>query len=253
MLFAAMMPTSANAQVNITIPDIVGSINQVITIPFSISNVVSGPAIEAWQLFPVSSTANVVFVGGDMVNTLSGTAGTGGCIAVSTGSVLDRCSGFGTNITTDGVLINMQFKFIGPVTEATVSFNNILFNGPGSVAITPLVPVINATLSSLPVTSADTYTVNEGYTLNVNATSGVLANDVSGSAMTASLGTNVSNGTLTLSADGSFVYTHDGSETASDSFTYFATNGSGTSAAVTVIIVVTAEDDTPIAHNGFCS
>ncbi len=251
MLLAAMMPSSAFAQVTVTIPDIVASLNQVVTIPVTIGNVGAGPAIESYQIFPVSSTPNVVFVGGDKVNTLSGQLSSANCLSVSSGGPIDRCSGFGGGITTNGILVNLHFKIIGPVTGATVSFNNILFNGPSNPAISPLVPVINAKVSSLPVTSADGYTVNEGNTLTVNAASGVLANDVSASAMTATLGTNVSNGTLTLSADGSFVYTHNGSETTSDSFTYFATNGTGTSAAVTVIIVVTAVNETHIAQDGF--
>jgi VCBS repeat-containing protein len=58
---------------------------------------------------------------------------------------------------------------------------------------------------------------------------GVLANDsdAEGNAMTAVLKTDVSNGTLTLNADGSFTYTHDGSDTKLDSFTYQAKDSKG--------------------------
>ena len=78
-----------------------------------------------------------------------------------------------------------------------------------------------------PVAVDDAYTVDEGATLDVAAALGVLSNDTDAemSPLTAVQVSAPSHGTLTLNADGSFSYTHDGSETTSDSFTYKANDG----------------------------
>ncbi len=54
-------------------------------------------------------------------------------------------------------------------------------------------------------------------------------------------------GSLTLNADGTFSYTHDGSETTTDSFTYKLNDGSADSNTATVSITVTPVNDAPFA------
>ena len=100
-----------------------------------------------------------------------------------------------------------------------------------------------------PVAVDDAYTVDEGATLDVAAALGVLSNDTDAemSPLTAVQVSAPSHGTLTLNADGSFSYTHDGSETTSDSFTYKANDGLLDSNIATVSISVTAVDDAPVA------
>jgi subtilisin family serine protease len=78
--------------------------------------------------------------------------------------------------------------------------------------------------SVAPVAGDDSYDiVTPGDILAVGAP-GVLGNDTdpSGGGLTAVEVTSPSNGTLTLNADGSFLYDHDGGSSASDSFTYKA-------------------------------
>lgn len=88
----------------------------------------------------------------------------------------------------------------------------------------------------------DTYTVAQGGSLAV-AAPGALAND-SGASLSAALVSNVSNGTLTLNANGSFMYQHNGSGN-NDSFVYRASDGSGGSATATVSLLI----GNPIAQN----
>jgi hypothetical protein len=72
-----------------------------------------------------------------------------------------------------------------------------------------------------PVSTNDNYDVERGGTRFVNAVQGVLANDTDpdGDNLEASIVTTVSHGTLDLDANGSFIYTHDGSATTTDAFT----------------------------------
>jgi VCBS repeat-containing protein len=105
------------------------------------------------------------------------------------------------------------------------------------------------------------YAVAEGGTLAVTG-SGVLKNDVRGvgatpgatvwttnelGPMSAVLVNDVSNGTLTLNSDGSFTYTHDGSETSTDSFTYRPVQGATNGSTTTVSITINPVDDAPTA------
>ena len=96
------------------------------------------------------------------------------------------------------------------------------------------------TVFSVPIANADAYTVIDGKTLTVSAANGVLANDTDadGGTLSAVLGTTTANGSLTLNADGSFIYTPNAGFCGTDSFTYTATDGNATSAPATVTITV---------------
>jgi Tol biopolymer transport system component len=97
---------------------------------------------------------------------------------------------------------------------------------------------------------ADTYNVDEGATLVVPA-AGVLINDLtmvsSVGAVTAVKDTDPANGALTFAADGSFTYIHNGSEAATDSFTYHPVQGAVTGSTATVTITIKPINDAPKA------
>ena len=88
-----------------------------------------------------------------------------------------------------------------------------------------------------PVAVNDSYGVKQGGTVNI-APPGVLTNDTDpdNDPLSAVLVDKPTHGTLTLNANGSFTYAHDGSKTAGDSFTYRATNATEDSLVATVII-----------------
>ena len=83
------------------------------------------------------------------------------------------------------------------------------------------------------------YVVANGGTRIVSAP-GVLGNDSDdGGSLTAEKLTNPTHGSVTLNADGSFTYTHDGGASTSDSFTYRARDGGGQpSAPATVTLSI---------------
>ena len=99
-----------------------------------------------------------------------------------------------------------------------------------------------------PLAIDDLYHVDEGAALEV-AAPGVTDNDVSspGDVLQAMFVSDVAHGTLALHADGSFDYVHDGSETASDQFTYYVNDGLKDSNPATVKLVVEPTNDAPTA------
>ena len=100
---------------------------------------------------------------------------------------------------------------------------------------------------------SDTIFVMESGTATItsNGSTSVLANDTDpdGDALTAVKVTNPSKGTVTLNANGTFLYTHGGSNESTDSFTYSANDGKIDSAPITVSINVTGTNDAPVANN----
>jgi hypothetical protein len=92
-----------------------------------------------------------------------------------------------------------------------------------------------------PTAGAEAYAVLGGATLNI-AAPGVLANDSDpeGASLTAQLVSSVAHGTLSLAANGGFVYTPAAGYTGPDAFTYRASDGQATSAPSTVSVTVTA-------------
>jgi VCBS repeat-containing protein len=112
----------------------------------------------------------------------------------------------------------------------------------GNLALQTVVLTVTGDIPVLP----DEYTVAEDGVLTVPAASGVLDNDGSGETLTAELVSQPTNGTLTLNADGSFMYTPNDDFSGVDTFTYKAKNGSIVGNVATVKINVTAVSDPPV-------
>jgi len=117
---------------------------------------------------------------------------------------------------------------------------------PDTATVTVTVDGVN----DPPVAADDGYTTDEDVTLNVPAP-GVLGNDtdVDVEPLTTVLVDDVSDGTLTLDADGSFTYTPDLNFNGSDSFTYRANDGTVGSNVATVTITVNPVNDPPLADD----
>ncbi|MCA9201075.1 MAG: tandem-95 repeat protein, partial [Planctomycetales bacterium] len=119
-----------------------------------------------------------------------------------------------------------------------------------------------------PVAVSDSYAVDEDNTLTVSPTAGVLSNDTDGDIVTpatvqpgvniwvqdedpSTLAINplqdVNHGTLTLQADGSFVYVPEANFHGTDSFTYIAGDGTVDSLVATVTLLVASTNDPPVA------
>jgi VCBS repeat-containing protein len=105
-------------------------------------------------------------------------------------------------------------------------------------------------VADVPVAVDDVFSVSEGGSLQ---TAGVtlLSNDRDGDGdtLTVTLVDGPQHGTLLLNPDGSFRYTHDGSETLRDTFTYRVTDTTGLSATGQATLSIQPVNDAPVAGN----
>lgn len=114
--------------------------------------------------------------------------------------------------------------------------NTFNFPGYGRIQLDDVV----LDIARRPATTADAYTVPFGGAVTVAAADGLLDNDAADGPgpLTAALAEGATNGTVSLSANGGFTYTHDGSATLTDTFTYTAKDADATSLPQTVNITI---------------
>ncbi len=142
--------------------------------------------------------------------------------------------------------------------NGTDSYTYTISDGNGGSDTATVNITINA-VNDAPVATDDNYTAAQLVELSI-AAPGILGNDtdVEGSSLSAILVDNVSNGTLSLNADGSFTYTSNSGFNGTDHFTYMAYDGTSNSNIATVYISVnntapvavddeyTTDEDTPL-------
>ena len=116
------------------------------------------------------------------------------------------------------------------------------------------VKIIVKQINDCPIAVNDTFNVDEGGTLLVDALNGILINDtdeegddLESSVVDTALTGLPQNGIVTINSDGSFEYVHDGSETLEDSIKYIAKDGDINCAdTATIYITINPVADCPI-------
>jgi VCBS repeat-containing protein len=136
-----------------------------------------------------------------------------------------------------------------PNFSGTDGFSYIANDGLADSAVATVTITVDP-VNDPPTSVADSYVTGVNTALDLNAANGVLDNDTDSetpNALSAAIGTGPASGTLTLNADGSFLYTPNNNFTGVDSFTYRAADGTSQGNLATVTIKVntppTAADD----------
>jgi len=121
-------------------------------------------------------------------------------------------------------------------------------DGSPSICLTEVVTLSLSPVNDAPITVEDSYSLEEDNSINNN----VLSNDsdIENNALTATIVTNVANGTLSLNANGDFTYTPGLNYNGPDGFTYQVCDDGSPSFCTTqsVTITVNAVNDSPITN-----
>ncbi|MCU8014024.1 retention module-containing protein, partial [Shewanella sp. SM74] len=201
--------------------------------------------------------------------------------SIATGNVLDNDSDVDNTLSVVSFTVNGDTVAAGTTVE--LEGGNLVINTDGSYTFTPnenwngQVPVITYTTNTgstatltievTPVNDApdaidDTYEVAEGGSVTGNIITDLLGRDtdadgdtltitqINGQPVTFVNGVAtvaVAGGSLVINQDGTFTYTHNGSQPAPTSFTYTITDGNGGSDTATVTLNVDNENDAPDA------
>ncbi|MCI1710779.1 MAG: putative Ig domain-containing protein [Chiayiivirga sp.] len=188
-----------------------------------------------------SPVGSVVATDADSGQTLSyAIAGgnTGGAFAINAGS---------------GAITVADASAVTPA-NGPFSLSVTVSDGVSGLDSTTVTITVTSSGNQAPVAVADAMAVAEGGTATtlVGGASSVRSNDTDAEDGTptgnVSVGTTPVNGALTLNADGTFSYIHDGGQSTSDSFTYRVRDSGGVqSNAATVTISISGVNDSPIA------
>ena len=126
----------------------------------------------------------------------------------------------------------------------TYTINDLAAATSNTVTVSLVVNLLNVP----PVALADSFTVNEGATTTLNLAMNDIDLDDGLDLTSITIVAGPTNGTMaSINTDGTVTYTHNGSETLADSFTYTIRDLAGaTSNTVTVSLTVTPVNDAPI-------
>lgn len=209
--------------------------SNIATVTITIEAVNDKPVADPQTLSTAEDTALPIVLTGSDVET----AEVDLVFAVTSGPAHGSISGTGKNITYTPAL-----NYNGPDSFTFTVSDGSLTSDPATVSITVTAD------NDAPVAVEDSYSTNEDTLLTVPAP-GILGNDddVDDDPLTISVVTNVTNGSLNLSNDGSFTYLPSANFNGTDSFTYKINDGTVDSNTVTVTITVNAINDRPVADD----
>ncbi|MFN0017563.1 MAG: tandem-95 repeat protein [Pirellulaceae bacterium] len=217
------------------------------------SGTASGTATVAITVTPVNDAPVAVN------NVLTVNEGAGGTVNVSTndtdidGTIDVATVVIGQAPTNGNVVVNgdgtVTYTHNGTET-ATDSFTYTIKDNNGLVSGTATVGITVTPVNDAPVAVDNVLTVNEGAGGTVNVSTNDTDIDGTIDVATVVIVQSPANGNVVVNLDGTVTYTHDGSETTTDSFTYTIKDNNGlVSGTATVAITVTAVNDAPVASD----
>ncbi|MND62316.1 Peptidase S24-like protein [compost metagenome] len=154
----------------------------------------------------------------------------------------------GTDPTNGTVVVNPDGTYTytpKPGFNGKDSFEIVVKDGKGGETKV-IVDVTVSPVNDAPVASNDNKTTNEDTPVSGKIT----ATDADGDAMTFIKGSNPSNGTVVVNADGTYTYTPNADFNGTDSFTVKVSDGKGGETTATITITVKAVNDAPVVTAG---
>jgi VCBS repeat-containing protein len=157
--------------------------------------------------------------------------------------------------TQGAVILNADGSFTYTPAANFNGADGFTYQATDGVATSPavLVTIDVTSVNDPPTAGDDAYAMEQDASLTVSADLGVLSNDadVDGDLLSAVWQSGPTSGTLSLAADGSFIYTPNAGFVGVDTFVYAASDAVASSNLATVTLTVHRRNNSPIAADDF--
>ncbi len=220
-----------------TIEDAAGNVSNSALVTITVTPVNNAPVAS-------NDTATVNEGGTQPINVAANDSDSDGPLDLTSIVIIQQPT-FGTlTVNNDGTV-----TYIHDGSETTTdSFRYTIEDASGTVSNEATVNLTINPVSDTPIANPDSQTVNDGESVIINVAGN--DTDAEGNLDLSSIVITQDplNGNVTVNPNGTIVYTHDGSETTTDTFRYTIKDSEGnTSAETTVTITITPLNDAPLA------
>jgi hypothetical protein len=220
-----------------TIRDVSGAVSNTATVSLTVTPVDDAPSA-------VADSATVAEGGTVGIDLASNDADPEGALDLTSIQIVSGPAGGSVLVNGDGTV---SYTHDGSETSSD-SFTYTIRDATGNISNTATVSVTVTPVDDAPSAVADSATVAEGGTVGIDLASNDLDPEGALDLTTIQIVSGPANGSVIVNGDGTVSYTHDGSETSSDSFTYTIRDAGGNvSGTATVSLTVTPVDDAPTA------
>lgn len=224
-----------------TIENSYGNVSQPATVTITVNPVNDAPVA-------VNDAATIAEGGNAAINVAANDTDADGTINLTSIVIVTQPTNGTVVVNNDGTV---TYTHNGSETTSdsftyNIKDNNGLVSNNATVTLT-ITPVNDA-----PVAVNDAATLNEGAVAAVNVANNDTDADGTIDATSIVIVAQPTNGSVVVNNDGTVTYTHNGSETTSDSFTYTIKDNNGlVSNVATVTLTITPVNDPPVAVNDF--
>ena len=235
-----------------TIRDAAGQVSNTATVTLTITPQDDDPVLGNNQL-TITEGGTVILTGGEMSATDAETLDSTLQFTVSgvTGGQFELVASPGVAITTfsQQQITDGDVQFVHDGGEAAPSYSVTVSDG--ALTDGPLAATITFTnVNDAPTATADADTTLEGGTVTIDLAVNDTDPDDGLDLTSIQIVSGPTNGAIAINGDGTVDYTHDGSETIADSFTYMIRDAAGqVSNTATVTLTITPQDDNPVLGN----
>jgi len=220
-----------------TIEDAQGNVSNAATVNITVTPVTEAP-------LAVNDTATVNEGGTQTINLAANDSDAEGTLDLTSIVITQQPTSGTLTVNSDGTV-----TYVHNGSETTTdSFRYTIEDAGGTASNEATVNLTITPVSDTPVANADTATVNEGESVVVDLAGNDTDAEGTLNLTTIDITQDPLNGTITVNQNGTVTYTHDGSETTSDTFRYTIKDAQGnTSAEGTVTVTITPVSDDPVA------